>query len=152
MWRLSVLRAKGHSGYTAFTLPRFNVGRFCLSKVGVFCGVSFCNGTFIFVGAGFDAGFNAGFAMQRNKFIYAQSKGTIVVKSDYDKGGTWSGATEALRNGYCPVFCRNNQKSLGNKKLIELGAIAIDENWDGKLDVPVTKKKDPKEDQLSLFG
>ena len=90
--------------------------------------------------------------MQRNKFIYAQSKGTIVVKSDYDKGGTWSGATEALRNGYCPVFCRNNQKSLGNKKLIELGAIAIDENWDGKLDVPMTKKKDSKEDQLSLFG
>lgn len=61
-------------------------------------------------------------------------------------------ATEALRNGYCPVFCRNNQKSLGNKKLIELGAIAIDESWDGKLDAPVTKKKDPKEDQLSLFG
>ena len=99
-----------------------------------------------------DAGFNAGFAMQRNKFIYAQSKGTIVVKSDYDKGGTWSGATEALRNGYCPVFCRNNQKSLGNKKLIELGAIAIDENWDGKLDVPMAKKKNSKENQLSLFG
>ncbi|MCQ2106023.1 MAG: DNA-processing protein DprA [Fibrobacter sp.] len=99
-----------------------------------------------------DAGFNAGFAMQRNKFIYAQSKGTIVVKSDYDKGGTWSGATEALRNGYCPVFCRNNQKSLGNKKLIELGAIAIDENWDGNLDENEVRKVSPQEEQLSLFG
>ena len=46
-----------------------------------------------------------------------------------------------MRNGYCPVFCRNNQKSLGNKKLIELGVIAIDENWDGKLDVPSDEEK-----------
>lgn len=60
--------------------------------------------------------------------------------------------TEALRNGYCQVFCRNNQKSLGNKKLIELGAIAIDESWNGNLEGCNMKKGDPQEEQLSLFG
>ena len=36
-----------------------------------------------------DAGFNAGVAMMRNRYIYAQSSGTVIVKSDYNKGGTW---------------------------------------------------------------
>jgi len=97
-----------------------------------------------------DAGFNAGFAMQRNKFIYAQSKATVVVKSDYNKGGTWTGATEALRNNFCPVFCRNNQKSLGNKKLIELGAVPIDDSWSGRLEE--RNESNFKVEQLSLFG
>lgn len=96
-----------------------------------------------------DAGFNAGFAMQRNKFIYAQSKGTIVVRSDYNKGGTWSGATEALKNEYCPVFCRKKKDSLGNMKLINLGAIPISEEWDGNMDVELKSKKE--KGQISLF-
>ena len=33
-------------------------------------------------------------AMERNKFIYAHSVGTVVVRSDYNKGGTRSGAQE----------------------------------------------------------
>ena len=41
-----------------------------------------------------DAGFNAGMAMARNKYIYAQSEATVVVRSDLNQGGTWSGATE----------------------------------------------------------
>ncbi len=38
------------------------------------------------------AGFNVGVAMQRNRYIYAQSSGTVVVRSDKGKGGTWNGA------------------------------------------------------------
>lgn len=81
-----------------------------------------------------DAGFNAGMAMQRNKYIYAQSEATIVVKSDYNKGGTWSGATEALIKGYCPVLCRNHKQYPGNLGLIDRGAIPLEDNWDGDVD------------------
>lgn len=43
-------------------------------------------------------------AMGRNKVIYALSKATLVVASDEDSGGTWSGATEALKRGIAPVI------------------------------------------------
>jgi len=42
------------------------------------------------------AGFNAGNAMQRNKFIYALADAALVVNSDKGKGGTWAGAIEQL--------------------------------------------------------
>jgi predicted Rossmann fold nucleotide-binding protein DprA/Smf involved in DNA uptake len=42
------------------------------------------------------AGFNVGNAMQRNKLIYALADAALVVHSDFDKGGTWAGATEQL--------------------------------------------------------
>lgn len=97
-----------------------------------------------------DAGFNVGMAMQRNKFIYAQSVTTVVVKSDYNKGGTWSGATEALNMRYCPVLCRNRSQYPGNVALIRLGAIPIDDNWDGDVDNIGSSVPDIGE-QLSLF-
>lgn len=81
-----------------------------------------------------DAGFNAGMAMQRNKYIYAQSEATVVVKSDYNKGGTWNGANEALKKGFCPVLCRDHKQYPGNVGLIKLGAVPIDESWDGDVD------------------
>lgn len=81
-----------------------------------------------------DAGFSAGLAMQRNKYIYAQSAATIVVKSDYNKGGTWGGATEALKKEYCPVLCRDHKQYTGNTGLIKLGAVPIDDSWDGDVD------------------
>ena len=51
-----------------------------------------------------DAGFFAGNLMARNKFIYAQSVGTVIVRSD-KKGGTWTGANETLQNKWCPLYC-----------------------------------------------
>ena len=76
------------------------------------------------------AGFNVGMAMQRNKYIYAQSLGTVVVRSDYKKGGTWAGATENLRHNWSRTYCWNNSNYQGNKELIKLGAIPIDETFD----------------------
>lgn len=53
------------------------------------------------------AGFNVGHAMQRNKLIYALSNAALVVSSDYDKGGTWTGAIEQLdKLKYVPVYIR----------------------------------------------
>ena len=77
-----------------------------------------------------DAGFFAGNLMARNKFIYAQSVGTVIVRSE-KKGGTWTGANENLRNGWCASFCWNKPEYDGNQELIRLGCIPIDDAWDG---------------------
>lgn len=53
------------------------------------------------------AGFNVGNAMQRNKLIYALADASLVVSSDFSKGGTWAGATEQLEKlRFVPVFVR----------------------------------------------
>jgi predicted Rossmann fold nucleotide-binding protein DprA/Smf involved in DNA uptake len=69
-----------------------------------------------------DTGFSVGRAMNRNKFIYASAYGTFVVESDYNKGGTWNGATEAIKNKWGKVFVYENNHE-GNEKLIECGGI-----------------------------
>ena len=99
-----------------------------------------------------DAGFNIGVAMMRNKYIYAQSEATVVVKSDYNKGGTWSGATENLRNQWALTLCRNHLSYPGNKALIEKGAIPVDDDWDGSIQSFTEKEKPESVQQLSLFG
>lgn len=69
------------------------------------------------------AGFTAARAMNRNKYIYASAYGTFVAESDYNKGGTWTGAKEAIRHGWGKVFVWSDSTSEGNKKLIESGAL-----------------------------
>jgi len=97
-----------------------------------------------------DAGFNVGMSMMRNKYIYAQSIGTVVVKSDYNRGGTWNGAMENLKNNWCCEFCWDNSSYAGNMELIKNGAIPIDENWSA--DVTSYKRIDNTKDlQISLF-
>lgn len=98
-----------------------------------------------------DAGFNVGVAMMRNRYIYAQSSGTVIVRSEYDKGGTWTGATENLKHGWCKEFCWNKKSYPGNKALIERGAIPIDENWDGDIEKSEYAISNHVETQLSLF-
>ena len=53
--------------------------------------------------------FQVGYAMQRNKLIYALSDAALVVNSDYGKGGTWTGAVEQLdKLKLVPVHVRAN--------------------------------------------
>lgn len=70
------------------------------------------------------AGFNVGHAMQRNKLIYALSDAALVVTSDFEKGGTWTGAIEQLEKlRFVPVFARNGTNvGKGNIALIQHGA------------------------------
>jgi DNA processing protein len=70
------------------------------------------------------AGFNVGHAMQRNKIIYALADAAVVVTSDFQKGGTWTGAVEQLeRLRFVPLFVRNgNDAGRGNSALIQRGA------------------------------
>ena len=98
-----------------------------------------------------DSRFYAGYAMMRNNFIYAQSEGTVVVKSDYNKGGTWGGAVACLRKRLCSIYCWNNPEYKGNIELIKRGAIPIDESWTGDVTADDPEQTAPPE-QLSLFG
>jgi DNA processing protein len=70
------------------------------------------------------AGFNVGHAMQRNKVIYAFADAALVVTSDFEKGGTWTGAIEQLdRLQFVPVFVRNGESAgRGNSALLQRGA------------------------------
>ena len=105
-----------------------------------------------------NTGFNVGNAMARNKFVYAQADGVVIVKSDYNKGGTWAGATENLKNGWCKTFCWDNKQYHGNQELIKMGAIPIDDSWSGILDQSEKKRPEKKPatelitgDQLCIF-
>jgi len=71
------------------------------------------------------AGFNVGHAMQRNKVIYALADAGLVVASDFEKGGTWTGAIEQLeRFHFVPVFVRNGSNAgRGNSALIQHGGL-----------------------------
>ena len=98
-----------------------------------------------------DAGFQAGIAMMRNRYIYAQSSGTVIVRSDYNKGGTWSGAVENLKHGWCPEFCWDQKHYPGNKALIQQGAYPIDAQWDADVMSKRYQNINQDQEQLSLF-
>ena len=70
------------------------------------------------------AGFNVGNAMRRNKFIYALSNASLVVSSDFEKGGTWAGAIEQLTKlKHVAVYVRSTgPESLGLDALKRRGA------------------------------
>ena len=62
-------------------------------------------------------------AMERNKMIYALADAALVVSSAAEEGGTWAGATEALKHGQVPVYVRSTGAvPAGNQKLLEAGA------------------------------
>ena len=68
-----------------------------------------------------EAGFNAGNAMARNRFIYALADYALVVNSAEGEGGTWSGALENLRYGWVPLYVRTPGEKAGNAALIAKG-------------------------------
>jgi predicted Rossmann fold nucleotide-binding protein DprA/Smf involved in DNA uptake len=69
-----------------------------------------------------EAGFNAGNAMQRNKYIYCLADAALAVHSG-KKGGTWNGAHEDLKNGWVPLWIKpTDDPESGNAQLIAAGA------------------------------
>ncbi|MCZ7533834.1 MAG: DNA-processing protein DprA [Acidimicrobiia bacterium] len=68
------------------------------------------------------AGFTPASAMGRNKLVYSLTETTVVIASDLDKGGTWAGATEALKKGFCDVaIWQGPGGGPGNDRLVSLG-------------------------------
>lgn len=80
-----------------------------------------------------EARFHVGNAMGRNKYIYCLADAGVVVTCEKGQGGTWSGAREALKNGWVPVWARHTKRSAeGVDALEEMGARRLP---DGKLEV-----------------
>jgi len=72
------------------------------------------------------AGFSVAAAMARNKLVYALADLTVVVAADARRGGTWSGAEEALRKGLGRVVVwRGRGEGPGNEALERLGAVPL---------------------------
>ncbi len=62
-------------------------------------------------------------AMERNKLIYALSDAALVVAWSDEKGGTWSGAVEALKQKQIPIYVKALcEIPAGNRKLVQFGA------------------------------
>ena len=72
-----------------------------------------------------EAGFNAGNAMGRNKYIYALSDRALVIDSALGSGGTWEGAVEVLAQQWVPLYVRTPGNGQGNAALVEKGGIAF---------------------------
>ena len=71
-----------------------------------------------------ESGFSVGAAMGRNKLIYALSDAALVVSTAEGTGGTWAGATEALKARWTPVMVRQGDGApAANQRLIERGAL-----------------------------
>jgi DNA processing protein len=71
------------------------------------------------------AGWDVGFAMARNAYIYGLAKEIYVAESD-NKGGTWEGAMEGLKRKR-KIYVRIPEpgEKNANLKLVELGAIPV---------------------------
>jgi predicted Rossmann fold nucleotide-binding protein DprA/Smf involved in DNA uptake len=96
------------------------------------------------------AGFSVASAMGRNKLVYASARVTFVVASDLEKGGTWEGAVEALRNGFGSVAVWMGEGGgPGNARLAELGATSIDD-VSALVAGPVAPSTTSRSDQLRL--
>lgn len=97
-----------------------------------------------------DVSFTAGGAMNRNKYVYALSRGTFIVASDYNKGGTWAGATENLKHEWVKTFVYKSDNYQGNMALVQKGAVPIDDLQDIAItdltDMPIDKPE-----QLNIF-
>ncbi|MEZ4730877.1 MAG: DNA-processing protein DprA [Caldilineaceae bacterium] len=69
-----------------------------------------------------EAGFEVGNAMARNKYVYCLADTAIVVATGKNKGGTWHGATENLKQNWVPLWIKQHANpASGNAALVERG-------------------------------
>lgn len=98
-----------------------------------------------------DAAFHAWSALARNRYIYAHAEAAIIAKADPHRGGTWSGAMEAMKTALCPVLCRDLPFYTGNQGLIRNGAAPIGDDWDGDIGELIETASESSAKQMSLF-
>lgn len=72
-----------------------------------------------------EAGFNAGNAMARNKYIYTLADRALVIDSALGSGGTWEGAVEDLQQKWVPLYVRTPGQGPGNSALVDRGGVAF---------------------------
>lgn len=98
-----------------------------------------------------EAGFNAGNAMARNRYIYALADYALVVESAEGGGGTWAGATENLRHAWTPLYVRTPGESPGNAALIAKGAQGFSYDFSERASISEFLEKTCQSDTSSLF-
>lgn len=87
-------------------------------------------------------------AMDRNKLVYGLADAAVVVSSADGQGGTWAGATEALKRSKIPVYVKaSGCVPSGNSHLLKLGARTLPE--DALNSVDLLSKNPPV--SVSLF-
>lgn len=97
------------------------------------------------------SGFKVYSAMDRNKYIYALSNYAIVVSSDYNKGGTWTGAMENFDKKWVPMFVRkDNNIPIGNKEFIKKGVNPIEIDMFEDRDMSIRAWLEDNSSHLSL--
>ncbi len=69
-----------------------------------------------------EARFDVGSAMARNRLAYACADAALVVECDPNKGGTWAGALDALKEGKA-VYVIQGAKA--ERELVQRGAVRI---------------------------
>ena len=70
-----------------------------------------------------EAGFHAGNAMTRNKYIYCLADIAVVITSKLTQGGTWAGAQENINQKWVPLWVHPTQaEGTGNEALVSQGA------------------------------
>ncbi len=73
-----------------------------------------------------EARFEVGNAMARNRLAYACADAALVVECEPNKGGTWAGALDALKEGKVVYVIKG---ALAEKELAAKGAIAVTEDF-----------------------
>lgn len=99
-----------------------------------------------------DAPFNVANAMNRNKYIYALSQSAFVIASDYNKGGTWSGAIENIKHEWVNTYVWDNTHYAGNSQLIKMGAFPLQELDEVSISNLLTQKPKVENEQITLFS
>ncbi|MDM3870798.1 DNA-processing protein DprA [Porticoccus sp. W117] len=100
-----------------------------------------------------EAGFSAGNAMARNKYIYCLADSALVIHSG-KKGGTLSGAEENLKEAWIPLWVKQTaDKSAANADLVAKGGcwLEADAQSLSVCDL-VSAVSHVKEEQVDLFS
>jgi predicted Rossmann fold nucleotide-binding protein DprA/Smf involved in DNA uptake len=80
-----------------------------------------------------EAGFDVGNAMARNKYVYCLADAAVVVATGKNKGGTWNGAIENIKQVWVPLWVKPHPDSgSGNAALVKNGGCWLPE---GTVDV-----------------
>lgn len=72
------------------------------------------------------AGFSSAQAMERNLLLYALAELAVVCQARFKEGGSWRGASEALRRRLCPVAVRQDPDDRAARALAALGAHSLE--------------------------
>lgn len=95
-----------------------------------------------------EAGFSAGNAMARNKYIYCLADSSLVIHSG-KKGGTLNGAEENLKKAWVPLWVKYTaDEDAGNASLVNKGGCWLEADFEALKIADLVKNEDGQENQF----